>query len=153
MGPVSKLGNRSQDEVDYDREKFSNAANTIDRVANDLLNQSAFPGNQPSRMSWNWSPNPNPVYGLAIEIENKMTKYFLGSLLAAAITGRWGILIAPEEPLLDKWIKTIERMMHKGAQSPIPTNILIFSWPKLERHLTQCEQGGAGQPDNHPEKS
>lgn len=140
IGPTGTLGNRTEEHVSADKCTFEDASNSIDPIVRGLLRYSLFPKDQQSRMSWRWEANPNPVYGLAIEIENNTSKYLLGSLLAASIAGRWGLLILPDAPAVPRWIETIHRMMHKGAQSPIPSNVAIFTWPLLERHMNQCEQ-------------
>ena len=144
FGPTGTLGSRTFEQGAKDRRTFDSASKTIDPIVDELLGQSLFPKDQRSIMSWHWEANPNPVYGLAIEIENNTSKYFLGSLLAAAIAGRWGLLIVPDCPEVPRWIETIQRMMHKGARSPIPTNVAIFSWPTLQEHLNRSEQGSSG---------
>ena len=142
--PTGTLGNRTSEQAERDKSAFDSASSLIDPVIDDLLSQSLFPVNRRSRMSWQWEANPNPVYGLAIEIENNTSKYLLGSLLAAAIAGRWGLLIVPDSPAVPRWVETIQRMMHKGTKSPIPTNVAIFSWPTLEAYLNQSEQDSGG---------
>ena len=143
IGPTCTLGNRTPEQVPADRAAFDEAAVLIDPEVDRLLGLSVFPKDQRSIKSWNWMANPNPVYGLAIEIENNTSsKYFLGSLLAAAIAGRWGFLIVPDSPEIPRWIETLNRMMHKGVQSPIPCNVSVFSWPSLQEYLNQeVEQG------------
>lgn len=135
IGPTGTLGNRNQDQINRDRITFENASDTIDPIVEDLRQVSLFPKNRNSIMSWCWKPNPNPVYGIAIEIENNLSKYLLGSLLASAIAGRWGLLILPDTLLVPRWIETLNRMMHKGEVSPIPSNISVFSWPDLLEKL------------------
>lgn len=145
IGPIVTLGNRTAEQADNDRRTFQEASNMIDHIFDELRHYSLFPKEQSSIMNWHWEANPNPVYGLAIEIENNLSKYLLGSLLAAAIAGRWGLLIVPDSPEVPRWIETINRMMHKGAQSPIPSNVAIFSWPTLKEHLNRRKQTGVFQ--------
>lgn len=135
IGPKATAGNRSALDESKDEQIFALASTSIDPVINELRNVSLFPKDQDSIMSWRWEPNPNPFFGLAVEIENNLSKYLLGSLLAAAIAGRWGILILPDAPNVPRWIETVHRMLHKGAQSPIPSNVAIFSWPTLKQKL------------------
>lgn len=141
--PTCTLGNRSPVQVSADTLAFDEAAVLIDPEVDRLLSLSVFPKDQRSINSWNWRANPNPVYGLAIEIENNTSsKYFLGSMLAAAIAGRWGILVVPDSPEISRWIETLNRMMHKGAQSPIPSNVSVFTWPSLQEYLNQEVEEG-----------
>ena len=137
IGPCGTQGNRTPQQIEEDETLFREQSKLIDSAIRDLRRFSLFPKDQDSIMSWSWEANPNPVYGMAIEIENNLSKYFLGSLLAAAIAGRWGILIIPDLPNAARWIETIHRMMHKGSKSPIPSNISIFSWPMLLPHLNK----------------
>lgn len=134
VGPVGTPGNRSQQQIENDKLLFRSASEKIDPVIEQLTNISLFPGINliPGH---NIAPNHNPVYGIAVEIENNLSKYLLGSLLAAAITGRWGLLVLPNSAKVPKWIQTIKRMIHKGEASPIPSNILIFAWPELNAYL------------------
>lgn len=141
IGPTATLGNRTSEQTHVDRTTFEYASILIDPIIDNLRQHSVFPGRQSSIMGWRWKPNPNPVYGLAIEIENNLSKYLLGSLLAAAIAGRWGLLILPDCPEVPRWIETINRMIHKSDQSPIPSNVAIFTWPSLQQFLTQEESG------------
>lgn len=139
IGPTASPGIRTQEQVSQDKSTFIAAATNIDRIVDELRQHSIFPKDQCSIESWRWEANPNPVFGLAIEIENNFSKYLLGSLLASAICGRWGFLILPESPEVPRWIETLKRMMHKGAQSPIPSNVAIFLWPSLRDHLNRSE--------------
>ncbi len=135
IGPEGTLGNRSSSQRKKDKILFEAHSGIVDEAIRDLRKFSLFPKEEDSIMSWKWKPNPNPVYGIAIEIENNLSKYLLGSLLAAAIAGRWGMLIIPDLPGISRWIETIHRMMHKGASSPIPSNVAIFAWPTLQEHI------------------
>jgi hypothetical protein len=146
IGPICTLGNRSEADEQNDRRSFEEASVIIDPIIEELRQYSLFPRSHSAINSWRWEANPIPVYGLAVEIENDLSKYLLGSMLAAAIAGRWGILILPDYPEVPRWIATIHRMMHKGAQSPIPSNVAIFSWRTLQEKLIRGEQGGPGYP-------
>jgi hypothetical protein len=138
IGPTCTLGDRTPEQVSADTSAFDEAAVLIDPEVERLLGLSVFPKDQRSIKSWNWMANPNPVYGLAIEIENNTSsKYFLGSFLAAAIAGRWGILVVPDSPEIPRWIETLNRMMHKGVPSPIPSNVSVFTWRSLQEYLNQ----------------
>ena len=138
IGPCGTKGNRTDQEIAKDLALFEKHSEKIDSVIRDLNEVSLFPQKHDSIKNWVRQPNPNPVFGIAIEIENNLSKYFLGSLLAAAIAGRWGILIIPEKLDAFRWIETLHRMMHKGAQSPIPSNVSIFSWPALKNKIDKC---------------
>jgi hypothetical protein len=146
IGPNGTPGNRTTQQEDEDKMLFLKASKLIDPVIEDLRHSSLFPEHHDSINSWCREANPNPVYGIAVEIENCLSKYFLGSLLAASIAGRWGILVAPDCVETQRWIKTVHRMMHKGAQSPIPSNILIFSWSTLQRKIGVCHQESTCNP-------
>ncbi len=135
IGPVATKESRTQDEIIHDKKLWERHAPSIDGVVGGLMDVSLFPNNQDAICSWRREPNPNPVVGIAVEIENSMTKYFLGSLLAAAIAGRWGILIVQDCVEAPRWISTLERMMHKGYKSPIPSNISVFTWPQLKHRI------------------
>jgi len=137
IGPVATKGIRTQDEINHDKEFFERHAPSVDGVVGDLMDVSLFPKSQDVICRWRREPNPNPVVGIAVEIENNMSKYFLGSLLAAAIAGRWGIVVVPDCAETPRWISTLERMMHKGHKSPIPSNISVFTWPQL-KHKIEC---------------
>lgn len=135
IGPLATKGARTDDEINRDKELFARHAHSIDNAVADLMDVSLFPKSQNSICSWIREPNPNPVVGIAVEIENTMSKYFLGSLLAAAIAGRWGIVVVPDCAETPRWISTLERMMHKGHNSPIPPNISVFTWTQLKRRI------------------
>jgi hypothetical protein len=80
--------------------------------------------------------NTNPMVGIAIEIENNLeSKYFLGRLLAAAVAGAWGIVIVQNGYSSARWVQTLKRMIHKGHQSPIPSNILVLDWQHFDQHI------------------
>lgn len=98
IGPHGTKGNRTSQQAQQDRALFESQSELIDGVIEDLITVSLFPNNRTSNQSWMMAANPNPLFGIAIEIENNLSKYFLGSLLAAAIAGRWGILLAPKPP-------------------------------------------------------
>ena len=93
IGPEGTKGLLTKEQQAADQKGFLEQAKTIDRVVKELREISIFPKNQTTIRSWVWEANPNPLVGIAIEIENNLSKYFLGSLLAAAVTGRWGIVI------------------------------------------------------------
>lgn len=133
--PIAKKGNRTMTEEAEDRARFERESRLIDEVFLDLIGVSLFPKNCENCNSWTREHNPNPVVGIAVESENASDKYFLGSLLAASIAGRWGIVVAPDCPSTFKWVATIKRMMHKGSRSPIPSNVAVFCWPDLKRKI------------------
>lgn len=140
IGPEGTKGLRTEQQQEADQTRFQEQAATIDSAIEELREISVFPRNQTRIKSWTWEPNPNPLVGIAIEIENNLSKYFLGSLLAAAITGRWGIVIIQDARDEKRWVYTIQRMMHKGAKSPIPSNIIILSWTSLSQKITASHQ-------------
>lgn len=126
VGPEATKGNRTAKQKNDDLARFEEFGNLLDQVVDELLSVCEFPSEGDFGKGWSKAPNPNPMTGLAIEIENAKSKYFLGSLLAASIAGRWGLLIVPNNPITDSWINTVRRMIHKGNSSPIPSNIIIF---------------------------
>jgi hypothetical protein len=140
IGPKGIKGVRSTHQEEADQNLFLDQAPTIDRAIEELREISIFPKDQKIINRWTWEANPNPLVGIAIEIENNLSKYFLGSLLAAAITGRWGIVIIHNTREEDRWVNTIQRMMHKGPNSPIPSNTMILSWTSLYQQITASQQ-------------
>jgi hypothetical protein len=141
IGPRGTKGLRTEHQKLADQNLFQKHASTIDSAIEELREISIFPKDQKRIKSWSWEPNPNPLVGIAIEIENNLSKYFLGSLLAAAITGRWGIVVIQDIKGEDRWVNTIQRMMHKGSSSPIPSNIIILSWTSLCQKITESQEG------------
>jgi hypothetical protein len=135
FGPIASKGNRSPEIANSDIRRFNQCASVLDRAVNDLLDICEFPATLDFDNGWHKQANPNPMVGLAIEVENAKSKYFLGSLLAASCTGRWGLLVVPDTPETTRWIMTVRRMIHKGSQSPIPSNIVIFKWNRLEARI------------------
>jgi hypothetical protein len=140
IGPEGTKGLRTEHQQVADQNRFLEQASTIDSAIEELREISIFPKDQTTIKSWTWKSNPNPLVGIAIEIENNLSKYFLGSLLAAAIIGRWGIVIIQDIREEDRWVNTIQRMMHKGSNSPIPSNIIILSWTSLYQKITESQQ-------------
>lgn len=135
IGPLATKGNRSHNQLVNDQSVFHEKSKILDDVVRELINFSLFPKDSQNYMSWERKANPNPVVGIAIEIENCMTKYFLGSLLASAVAGRWGMVIIPDCIEGPRWINTMRRMLHKGQQSPIPSNVAVFTWTDLKQKL------------------
>jgi hypothetical protein len=141
FGPLASKGNRSHEVVCSDIESFRQHASDLDSALIDLLGVCEFPASDDFDKGWCKQANPNPMTGLAIEVENAKSKYFLGSLLAASCTGRWGLLVVPDTPETSRWIMTVRRMIHKGSHSPIPSNIVIFKWNRLEEYINNEENG------------
>lgn len=139
VGPKSSKGNRSQEVVRSDNNLFRQHESNLDSTLCDLLDVCEFPTTVDFEKGWCRKANPNPMVGLAIEVENAKSKYFLGSLLAASCTGRWGLLVVPDTPETSRWIMTVRRMIHKGIQSPIPANIVIFKWNRLKEFIDNQE--------------
>lgn len=143
--PIATKGQRTYEQIGVDSSRFSECVDLLDRVASEIEELCIFPSSEDCQRDWIRSANPNPMAGFAFEIENADSKYFLGSLLAAAIAGRWGILVVPDTTQTDFWVNTVRRMIHKGDRSPIPSNILIVKWPDLDRHIRRNgEQSVAG---------
>lgn len=136
IGPLGTKGCRSLEQELDDKKLFEHYAKVIDPIIKDLNSISLFPKDRQVIRNWSRKANPNPLVGIAIEIENNLSKYFLGSLLAAAIIGRWGIVIIENPTNETRWISALDRMMFKGATSPIPSNISIFSWPALREKIS-----------------
>jgi hypothetical protein len=135
FGPIASKGNRTHEVVCSDIDRFREHESVLDSALNDLLVVCEFPANVDIAKGWSKQANPDPMVGLAIEVENAKSKYFLGSLLAASCTGRWGLLVVPDTPETSRWIMTVRRMIHKGSRSPIPSNIVIFKWNRLEEYI------------------
>jgi hypothetical protein len=91
FGPIASKGIRSSEIVNSDIRMFNQYASVLDRAVNDLLVVCEFPAAIDIQNGWRKQANPNPMVGLAIEVENAKSKYFLGSLLAASCIGRWGL--------------------------------------------------------------
>ena len=139
VGPKATKGRRTSDQEHIDLTRFQEAGTRIDPVVKGLMHICEFPSAEDTiGRRWKELANPNPMVGLAVEIQNAKTKYFLGSLLAASAVGRWGLLIVPDSLEMDRWIQTIPRIIHKGSLSPIPSNIVIVKWPQLEIHIGQA---------------
>jgi hypothetical protein len=126
IGPIATKGNRTEEQIDSDTTKFRESSGQIDQAVEDLMGACIFPLQSDHNRGWRKK---------AIEIENSKSKYFLGSLLAAAIAGRWGIFVVPDSTQSKYWINTVRRMIHKGNTSPIPSNIVIFLWPRIRAHI------------------
>ncbi|MCP9849217.1 hypothetical protein [Cyanobium sp. Morenito 9A2] len=137
--PIASKGNRSHEVACSDICRFRQHESDLDSALNDLLGVCEFPATVDFDKGWRKEANPNPMVGLAIEVENAKSKYFLGSLLAASCTGRWGLLVVPDTPETSRWIMTVRRMIHKGSRSPIPSNIVIFKWNRLEEYINNEE--------------
>lgn len=151
--PIATKGLRTYEQVRSDSARFGEYADLLDRVAHEIEDHCIFPLNEDFQRGWIRRANPNPMAGLAFEIENAKSKYFLGSLLAAAIAGRWGILVVPDSTQTNYWVNTVRRMIHKGDTSPIPSNIIIVKWPDLDRQIrSNGEQVVAGYGAPQPER-
>jgi len=147
--PMATKGNRSNEQVLSDTERFEEAAAQILDAVRSMEDVCIFPTREDQSRGWQMEANRNPMVGLAVEIENAPSKYFLGSLMACAITGRWGLLVVPDSAETEHWVNTVRRMIHKGSTSPIPSNIMICSWPNLRAHIREL-QPEVDDPKNHP---
>jgi hypothetical protein len=126
-----------------DKEKFNQQSEKLDGIVRLLKPYSLFPRDINSvGRCWEFHHNTNPMVGIAIEIENTLSKYFLGSLVAAAMAGRWGIVIVPRGKQANKWVEVVKRMMSKGyeGRSPIPSNVLVFDWQTLSKLITATRE-------------
>jgi len=81
IGPEGTKGLRTENQQVADRNRFQEQASTIDSAIEELREISIFPKDQKTIKSWTWKSNPNPLVGIAIEIENNLSKYFLGAYL------------------------------------------------------------------------
>lgn len=141
--PYAKKGYRLDPAVDQDRTKFNKWSEKLDGIVHSLKPYSLFPRDKNSvGQCWEFHHNTNPMVGIAIEIENTLSKYFLGSLVAAAMAGRWGIVVVPRCDKADKWVEVVDRMMSKGyeGRSPIPSNVLVFDWQTLNEQITAISE-------------
>lgn len=126
-----------------DESGFNECSEKLDGIVLRLKSYSLFPGKRDSvGECWKFNHNTNPMVGIAIEIENTLSKYFLGSLVAAAMAGRWGIVIVPRCNKADRWVEVVSRMMSKGyeGRSPIPSNVLVFDWQTLSEQITATRE-------------
>ena len=122
-----------------DQIEFNKWSKKLDSIVCHLKPYSLFPKEKDSvGRCWKFKHNMNPMVGIAIEIENTLSKYFLGSLVAAAMAGRWGIVVVPRGNEADRWVEVVDRMMGKGYKdrSPIPSNVLVFDWQTLNEQIT-----------------
>lgn len=133
--PIATKGNRTDDQIVSDKTRF-NQCTELDQIAQEIQDCCVFPVEEDFQRGWQRKKNQNPMVGLAFEIENATSKYFLGSLLAAAIAGRWGILVVSDNRKSDLWVNTLRRMIYKGETSPIPSNIIVVKWPALKNMIT-----------------
>ncbi len=138
FGPIGTKGNRTEEQAQLDRNMFNQYADILKSVVDELIPCCVFPDRNDREYGFRSEPNQNSVVGIAVEVENAKSKYFLGSLLAASIAGRWGFLIVPDTIETDRWIETLRRMRYKCSHDPIPSNIYIFKWPQLQEHLLFC---------------
>jgi hypothetical protein len=157
--PLAEKGERGEAAFARDINSFQSFRNQIDGSIHQLRELSLFPGRE-GIPGWQPMANTNPMVGIAIEIENNLeSKYFLGSLLAAAVAGIWGIIVVENGGYSALWVQTLKRMIHKGHQSPIPLNILVLDWQALDQHIStvlsspletvghRTVMGGSGSPD------
>jgi hypothetical protein len=135
--PFAAKGDRSPEQRQIDEGSFNSSSDLLETALSPLDEALAFPSESDRRNGWSMECNPNPMAALAVEIENSGNKYLLGSLLAASIAGRWGVLVIPEGRSSDLWLATIRRVIHKGSRSPIPSNIRIFKWPALRQRIEE----------------
>jgi len=141
--PYARKGYRVDRIREQDRTKFNDWSEKLDGMVRDLKPYSLFPREENCvGVCWELKHNTNPMVGIAIEIENAFSKYFLGSLVAAAMAGRWGIVVVPSGNEADKWVEVVNRMISKGYEgtSPIPSNILVFDWQTLSEKLTAIRE-------------
>jgi hypothetical protein len=141
--PYATKGYRSALARQQDQDKFNQSSEKLDGIVSRLKPHSLFPKEQTSvGECWEFKHNMNPMVGIAIEIENTLSKYFLGSLVAAAMAGRWGIVVVPRCNKADKWVEVVDRMVSKGYQgrSPIPSNVLVFDWQTLSEQITATRE-------------
>lgn len=126
-----------------DQAQFSQSSDKLDNIIHRLKPYSLFPGDKKSVGDcWEFKHNTNPMVGIAIEIENTLSKYFLGSLVAAAMAGRWRIVVVPRCNKADRWVEVVNRMMSKGyeGRSPISSNVLVFDWQTLSEQITAARE-------------
>lgn len=132
IGPEGTKGIRTDEQIKNDKERFESSIETIDDVINGLRNISVFPGNPSREESFVPKANSNPVVGIAVEIENNVeSKYFLGSFMAAAVSGRWGIMIVKDDVVVDRWVETLIRIIRKGTNVAVPGNGIIIKHSRL----------------------
>ena len=148
--PYTKKGYRINQLREQDRTKFDGWPEKLDGIVRRLKPYSLFPREKDCvGECWEFKHNTNPMVGIAIEIENTLSKYFLGSLVVAAMAGRWGIVVVPSCNEAKKWIEVVDRMMSKGyeGRSPIPSNILVFDWQALSEQITATREANASNAD------
>jgi hypothetical protein len=148
--PYAKKGYRISQLREQDRTKFDGWSEKLDGIVRRLKPYSLFPREKDCvGECWEFKHNTNPMVGIAIEIENTLSKYFLGSLVVAAMAGRWGIVVVPSCNEAKKWIEVVDRMMSKGyeGRSPIPSNILVFDWQALSEQITATREANASNAD------
>ncbi len=141
--PYAKKGYRINQLREQDRTKFNEWSEKLDGIVRSLKPYSLFPRDKDCvGECWEFKHNTNPMVGIAIEIENTLSKYFLGSLVAAAMAGRWGIVVVPSSNEAKKWIEVVDRMISKGyeGRSPIPSNVLVFDWQTLSEQITATRE-------------
>jgi hypothetical protein len=98
FGPFATKGNRTSAQKPEDERTIGSKSQDIDDMI-DTIRRKALLARMNSPLDgerFERYCNPNPMASLAIEVENNTkSKYFPGSLLAASIVGRWGILLIP----------------------------------------------------------
>jgi hypothetical protein len=141
--PFAEKGYRNSRIRLQDQIKFNKWSEKLDGIVRSLKPYSLFPREKDTvGECWEFKHNTNPMVGIAIEIENTLSKYFLGSLVAAAMAGRWGIVVVPRCNKADRWVEVVNRMMSKGyeGRSPIPSNVLVFDWQTLSEQITATRE-------------
>ena len=136
--PYAEKGFRVNRIKEHDRTKFNEWTEKLDDIVLSLKPYSLFPREKNCvGECWEFKHNTNPMVGIAIEIDNTLSKYFFGSLVAAAMAGRWGIVVVPSCNEANKWVEVVNRMMSKGyeGRSPIPSNILVFDRQTLSEQI------------------
>ncbi|MEY4807324.1 MAG: hypothetical protein RLZZ206_1713 [Cyanobacteriota bacterium] len=144
--PYASKGYRVDRIWRQDQIKFNKWSEKLDGIVRRLKPYSLFPREKDIvGECWEFKPNTNPMVGIAIEIENTLSKYFLGSLVAAAMAGRWGIVVVPRCNKAGKWVEVANRMVSKGyeGRSPIPSNVLVFDWQTLSEQITATRETNA----------
>jgi hypothetical protein len=141
--PFATKGCRDDQIRLQDESSFNEYSEKLDGIVHRLKPYSLFPGKRDSvGECWKFNHNTNPMVGIAVEIENTLSKYFLGSLVAAAMAGRWGIVVVPGCNKADRWVEVVNRMMSKGyeGRSPIPSNVLVFDWQALSEQIAATRE-------------
>lgn len=76
FGPEATKGERTNTQKQIDNDKFDKESKLLMEVISLMKDCCVFPQQMDLIKGWIPEPNPNPVVGIAVEVENAKSKYF-----------------------------------------------------------------------------